>query len=87
MCSESFENIAATAMITSTKSVHVRSNTLLDRMRECCQMATSSAASLNFNQRTSDTGDPSDELHLVDKMNTKSDIGSTLRSKLTRTTK
>ena len=37
-------------------------------------MATSSAASLNFDQRTSDTGDPSNELHLVDKMNTKSDI-------------
>ena len=37
-------------------------------------MAMSSAASLNFDQRTSDTGDPSNELHLVDKMNTKSDI-------------
>ena len=37
-------------------------------------MATLSAASLNFDQRTSDTGDPSNELHLVDKMNTKSDI-------------
>ena len=37
-------------------------------------MATSSAASLNFDQRTSDTGDPSNELHLVDKMNAKSDI-------------
>ena len=37
MCSESFETIAATAMITSKKSVHVRSNTLLDGMRECCQ--------------------------------------------------
>ena len=37
-------------------------------------MATSSAASLNFDQRTSDTDDPSNELHLVDKMNTKSDI-------------
>ena len=33
-------------------------------------MATSSAASLNFDQRTSDMGDPSNELHLVDKMNT-----------------
>ena len=37
-------------------------------------MATSSAVSLNFDQRTGDTGDSSDELHLVDKMNTKSDI-------------
>ena len=37
MCSESFETIVTTAMITSTKSVHVRSNTLLDGMRECCQ--------------------------------------------------
>ena len=37
-------------------------------------MATSSAASLNFDQRTSDMGDPSNELHLVDKMNAKSDI-------------
>ena len=37
-------------------------------------MATSSAASLNFDQRTSNTGDPSNELHLVDKMNTKPDI-------------
>ena len=37
-------------------------------------MATSSAASLNFDQRTSDMGDPSNELHLVDKKNTKSDI-------------
>ena len=37
-------------------------------------MATSSAASLNFDQRTSDTGDPSNELHSVDKMNAKSDI-------------
>ena len=37
MCSESFETIAATAMITSTKSVRVRSNTLLHGMRECCQ--------------------------------------------------
>ena len=37
-------------------------------------MATSSAASLNFDQRMGDTGDPSNELHLVDKKNTKSDI-------------
>ena len=37
-------------------------------------MATSLAASLNFDQRTGDTGDPSNELHLVDKKNTKSDI-------------
>ena len=29
---------------------------------------------LNFDQRTSDMGDPSNELHLVDKMNAKSDI-------------
>ena len=38
------------------------------------KMATSSSASLNFDQRTGDTGDPSNELHLVDKKNTKSDI-------------
>ena len=37
-------------------------------------MATSSAASVNFDQRTSDTGDPSNELHLVNKKNTKFDI-------------
>ena len=37
-------------------------------------MATSAAASLNSDQRTGDTGDPSNELHLVDKKNTKSDI-------------
>ena len=37
-------------------------------------MATSSAASLNFEQRTGDTGNPSNELHLVDKKNDKSDI-------------
>ena len=37
-------------------------------------MATSSAASLNFDQRPSNTGDPSNELHLVDRMNAKSDI-------------
>ena len=35
--SESFETITVTAMIRSTKSVHVWSNTLLDGMRECCQ--------------------------------------------------
>ena len=74
MCSESFETIAGTAMITSTKSVHVQSNMLLDGMRECCQNGTSSAASLNVDQRTGDTGDPSNELNLVDKKNTKSDI-------------
>ena len=34
-------------------------------------MVTSSAASLNFDQRM---GDPSNELHLFDKKNTKSDI-------------
>ena len=50
-------------------------------------MATSAAASLNSDQRTGDTGDPSNELHLVDKKNTKSDIGSTLLFELTRTTK
>ena len=37
-------------------------------------MVTSSAASLNFDQRTGDTGDPSNELYLVDKKNNKSDI-------------
>ena len=37
-------------------------------------MASASAASLNFDQRTGDTGDPSNELDLVDKKNTKSDI-------------
>ena len=39
-------------------------------------MATSAAASLNSDQRTGDTGDPSNELHLVDKknINLKSDI-------------
>ena len=37
-------------------------------------MARSSAVSLNFDQRTGDTGDPSNKLHLVDKKNTKSDI-------------
>ena len=37
-------------------------------------MATSSAASLNFDQQTGDTGDPSNKRHLVDKKNTKSDI-------------
>ena len=37
VCSESFETIVVTAMITSVKNVHVRSNTLLGRMRECCQ--------------------------------------------------
>ena len=37
-------------------------------------MATSSAASLNFDQRTGDTGDPRNELHFVDKKNTESDI-------------
>ena len=37
-------------------------------------MATLSAASLNFDQQTSNMGDPSNELHLVDKMNAKSDI-------------
>ena len=37
-------------------------------------MATAAAASLNSAQRTGDTGDPSNELHLVDKKNTKSDI-------------
>ena len=37
VCSESFETITATAMIASTKSVHVWSNMLLDRMRECSQ--------------------------------------------------
>ena len=36
-------------------------------------MARSSAVSLNFDQRTGDTGDPSNKLHLFDK-NTKSDI-------------
>ena len=38
------------------------------------KMATSSAASLNFDQQTGNAGDPSNELHLVDKMNAKSDI-------------
>ena len=37
-------------------------------------MATSSAASLNVDQRTGVTGDPSNELNLIDKKNTKSDI-------------
>ena len=37
-------------------------------------MATSSAASLNVDQRTGDTGDLSNELHLIDKKNTKFDI-------------
>ena len=37
-------------------------------------MAMLSAASLNFDQRMGNTGDPSNELHLVDKKNTKSDI-------------
>ena len=37
-------------------------------------MATSSTASLNSDQRTDDVGDPSNELHLVNKKNTKSDI-------------
>ena len=50
-------------------------------------MATSSAASLNFDQRTGDTGDPSNKLHLVDKRILNLIFGSTLRSELTRTTK
>ena len=37
-------------------------------------MASASDASLNYDQRTGNTGDPSNELHLVDKKNTKSDI-------------
>ena len=37
VCAESFETIAATAMITSAKGVHVQSNMLLDGMRERCQ--------------------------------------------------
>ena len=37
-------------------------------------MATLSAAILNFDQQTSDMGDPSNELHLVDKKNPTSDI-------------
>ena len=37
-------------------------------------MATLAAASLNSDQQTGDTGDPSNELHLVDKKKTKSDI-------------
>ena len=38
------------------------------------KMASVSAASLNFDQQKGNTGDPSNELHLVDKKNTKSDI-------------
>ena len=37
-------------------------------------MATSLAASLNFDQRTGDMGNSSNDFHLVDKKNIKSDI-------------
>ena len=67
------------------KSVHVRSDTLLDGMRECCQNG--DIVGCKFYRRTGDTGDSSNELYLVDKNNNNLIFVRSLRSKLTRTTK